>query len=613
MICLTDRNELRWYHLCVIHHPSRRELVTVLDGRSENTAAIAPLKEPLRADTLYVASGPCLSNKNYVGYISQVNIWTRALTNKEVSELAECHKDLAGDYVSWKDMELPDLTPRTVPLTHLCPRHNNTMHFFFPNVLYTTAQYLCTALGSTLIQPYTWKDVSALASLTQDAGLKPVTRHALWTHFSDKENEDFWQSAFDEDPVPALPWADGEPNGITYENCAYVSMYGMHDASCEEATATAACRLEDLPVFTLHYTNKTVMSTSFLVEQNEPGELVFRGFDGSAIVNVNGFWNWKGRDNNTLAKLSDEFQFPMGRRKWDMEGRPSLLFTTCPDGHFTCDDASCVPIEHRCDYKFDCRDMSDEDSCSNVFIRSSYKNELPPDHDGSHLLIAITFHVMTVSVSTENMHLELTFNLSLSWTDKRLQFYNLKKSRHNWLTNDNLQEMWTPRVLFPNAEGSEYTIVDQNTVGHVDRNCKPEISRIMAASEGHFLPLLPQSSSSLPITSYIKMLDLWLLTCVLLVFLIVIFHTLIEHYLHPEKRESEARTWAARVDVGRFNHPQNCSQDPLQKALSAHSTITTTTSTTMDSLGWAAKVTLPIVFLIFLIAYITFIITFNNW
>ncbi|XP_063886617.1 uncharacterized protein LOC135114675 isoform X1 [Scylla paramamosain] len=751
---------LRWYHLCFIHDPSRRELVTVVDGHTEYRAAIAPPTEPLRADMLYLASGPSVNNKNYVGDISQVNVWTRALATKEILELAECHKDLAGDYVSWKDMELPGLTPRTVPHTLLCPRHNNTIYFVFPSILYATARYLCTALGSSLPQPATWEDVTALVSLTHAAGLSYVSRYAVWMPISDEENEGIWRSALDEDAAPVLLWSHGEPNGFTYENCAYVSQQGIHDASCEDATATAVCRVEDLPVFILHNTEKTLMS--FVADQNEAKELVFRGFDGSAIVKVNGFWSWEGPDNKTLAVLSDEhFQFPMGGREWHtQEGSSLMLLTACPDGHFTCNDASCIPMEHHCDSKFDCKDMSDEDSCVNVLIRSAYQNWLPPHHDARHMLIAITFHVMTVSVSTEDMHLELTFNLSLSWTDKRLQFYNLKESRPNWLTHDDLQEMWTPHVLFPNAKGNEYTIVDQNTVGHVSRNCKPDITGIMAAHEVEVfsgscnpitvtrrykmrfncefdlllypfdqqtcqVPLLfqtnirdyvkfsytqsqvkytgpsklreyevdsvllrppnvckdqsdicfevplrrlsshavltmytpslillflsyitlffnpavfevrimatltsllvmatifTQSSSSLPTTSYIKMLDLWLLTCILLVFLIVIFHTFIEHYRLLKKGESEGKAWATRVVVGclspplDLSHAEKCSQDPQQKAPSTRTSSTTTTaSTTMDSLVWAAKITLPVVFLIFLIAYLIFIITFNSW
>ena len=36
----------------------------------------------------------------------------------------------------------------------------------------------------------------------------------------------------------------------------------------------------------------------------------------------------------------------------------------CDEGYFTCADGqSCVPVAHYCDFKEDCADGSDEDSC----------------------------------------------------------------------------------------------------------------------------------------------------------------------------------------------------------------------------------------------------------
>lgn len=40
--------------------------------------------------------------------------------------------------------------------------------------------------------------------------------------------------------------------------------------------------------------------------------------------------------------------------------------------------------------------------------------------------------------------------------------------------------------------------------------------------------LFTQVSASLPKTSYFKMVDIWLLFCILLIFLIIIFHTIID-------------------------------------------------------------------------------------
>lgn len=49
--------------------------------------------------------------------------------------------------------------------------------------------------------------------------------------------------------------------------------------------------------------------------------------------------------------------------------------------------------------------------------------------------------------------------------------------------------------------------------------------------------LFTQVSASLPKTSYFKMVDIWLLFCIILIFLIILFHTVID--LHVDYGDSE--------------------------------------------------------------------------
>ena len=53
----------------------------------------------------------------------------------------------------------------------------------------------------------------------------------------------------------------------------------------------------------------------------------------------------------------------MGRHSWMIEEQKMMLLTHCPEDHFTCNDATYVPMEQLCDYKFDCKDMIDEATC----------------------------------------------------------------------------------------------------------------------------------------------------------------------------------------------------------------------------------------------------------
>ena len=44
---------------------------------------------------------------------------------------------------------------------------------------------------------------------------------------------------------------------------------------------------------------------------------------------------------------------------------------------YNCQDGSCIPIEQRCDSKFDCYDDSDEAECNKMVIPESYLRHVP--------------------------------------------------------------------------------------------------------------------------------------------------------------------------------------------------------------------------------------------
>ena len=406
------------------------------------------------------------------------------LTNDEILDMVYCRSDLSGDYISWKDMKLPDIASHTMPLIQLCQIHSDPIYFIFLFVVYSMAQYLCNALNSSMPQPTSWEDLNATVAAIDSQGLNLLKYVKVWLPYNDIENEGVWRSDADENVAPILLWRDGEPNGFTYENCAGLTREGVHDYSCNELHVSAACKAKDKPVFILHSSGKK--QTYFLADQDEVGVLVFQGYEGSAILKVDGYWKWKGFDNNILATLNnDKVAFPMGRHSWMVEGEQRMmLLTHCPQDHFTCNDATCVPMEQLCDYKFDCKDLSDEATCENLMIPNGYQKSLPPLPSDGQLLITINFHVMTVAVITEDMRLELSFQLTTIWTDSQLKFYNLKESRFNWLTYKDLEHMWTPFILFPNAEGNEYTVVDHNTIARINRNCTPVDKSTRLAREG---------------------------------------------------------------------------------------------------------------------------------
>lgn len=107
------------------------------------------------------------------------------------------------------------------------------------------------------------------------------------------------------------------------------------------------------------------------------------------------------------------------------------------------------------------------------------------------------------------------------------------------------------------------------------------------------------------------MVDLWLLTCILLVFLMVIFHTLVEHcYRKEEKMKEKAeKVWAiGKASLSPFDMrlsnqkmPDHSSPPPPPP----YSAGELRPLFTVEFFMWVSKVILPIIFFVFVIIYLT--------
>lgn len=300
------------------------------------------------------------------------------LDDAEILDLARCKTNPQGSYISWEaGWSLKVVSPYNLPLAEFCQQKVGTSYFWFPSVPVVAAHYICEALGTYLPWATSITDIERLQNISAVTHPNHDNCHYnFWTSMTDISEENVWRMN-NGSIMRDIFWAPYEPNGLRYENCAAISRYGIADINCEMQIRCAVCTFTKQQRFSLFgICEQELRNVYFVAYQRAIGQVIFIGYGKYHIRMEDGMWTWVDVVNNiTMAQMEEAVPyFPMGLRWWRLEmpvcdqkeGRRQLTLSPCPKGHFTCNDATCIPIHHRCDLKYDCRDNSDEWDCNRI-------------------------------------------------------------------------------------------------------------------------------------------------------------------------------------------------------------------------------------------------------
>ena len=149
-------------------------------------------------------------------------------------------------------------------------------------------------------------------------------------------------------------------------------------------------------------------------------------------------------------------------------------------GHFCCDDGKCIKSQYVCDNVKHCDDKSDETNCSMVIFPESYDKLLPPtklDDDISFSYQSVNsiqslttiegnFKVLDLlDVNEIDSTFDIYFKLDLKWYDVNLKYKYLNDmNEKNAFYQDELDEIWTPKIQFIHVENNDDVIKFGDTI-----------------------------------------------------------------------------------------------------------------------------------------------------
>ena len=384
-----------------------------------------------------------------------------------------------GDYFAWNEMQW-DLSDGAF-MEKINQEELNTkplLNFYTALFAKEDCTHFCENLGTQMPSVSNSKKLGTLQNFCEKK-MKQVS-HMTWLAVDDNEEEGVWRDSITGQPLNYTPpWADNNPNGETYENCAvifgcrWVTRYCNNDAYC-------LCENQPRPALKLMGLCKKTFVDRDYQPQNDVknvetltivGKSTTIQYDQNQLLWMMNVVN----SNVTGTSVAPYESFSLGKNNWTIFGdkgcnkeshsyKVELKMSGCKDGNFTCSDGQCVSMTERCDQVPNCRDHSDEKGCQVLFLEEGYNKRVPPvgkNEEGklTPAPVKVSLALLkVVDIKEEEYSIELQFQITLEWKEIRASYHNLKPETYlNALSLGEIESLWLPLVVYTNTDQQETT------------------------------------------------------------------------------------------------------------------------------------------------------------
>ena len=430
------------------------------------------------------------------GAVTDVNVWSRVLTEQEVSDWQHCRRDLEDPLLAWHSAQLNvyKLNISKIERRHTClkpvPVETDYVGYSIQRSFHSTKR-LCASIGGEIALSRDEESFSRISGLVE-RNLSRVSPHeCLRLIWSGHEKEDgVWR----EGGGQVMTWQDWE-GGFPVDRPRYDCIQQdletgrilkdndnnnkNNSGKIRNAYCSWSAKLSwpICPVCQLGREKRNFVLEGVCVESSVDAMFVmigpteFLGYISSRMTYSVERDRWEILNSSDTAQVlafmkgrDSRRDFPIGVNRW------TFLDTTCTDpglkerslslhqdlqDQFWCGDGTWTPSQRVCDDFSDCHDGSDERNCSflNLRPRTGIINGPPTIRKRSKyqpIVLNATFIVLDVfEISQIDFSFDLHFILEIQWFDEHLNFEYLKNDDHDNVVPESLRlEIWTPTVEF---------------------------------------------------------------------------------------------------------------------------------------------------------------------
>ena len=493
---------LQWKHVCVALDADSDTVRLVVDGKMLEEKAFKGMNEDddNRPSNLSLLVGMKTTPvAEFTGQITNLNVFSSALSRERMERMTggdEC--GAPGDYLSWQEAEWRLHSAATIQTLDRTPCGRvSQIHVFTADfVFHEECMEHCKKVGSGRSPAV--RTLQELSHLQDQLAL--ITPHPgmlgyLWLAATDSEVEGEWRDYYTSDPLEdyAKPWHAGHDDkyGPAMNCLQYDNNYNeLWEWVCIAYGTYCPCAYTRPPYLSLRGLcdghMKPLLDQVYTPQHSasDPLEILFTGqeYTFMRFSDETNQWTMTSAAHAIRAVSGASKQsYALGKHTWTISNdkltchqgtnyTTQLKLTGCSDGEFTCGDGRCIEMEQRCDQISHCKDKSDEEDCILMVLEKSYNRKIPPittvsatDFSLVPVDLNISMTLMKIVGMEEVEHsIDFKFEIMLEWKDTRVVYHNLKKKESlNALTDEEISQLWLPRVIYDNTDQMESTKVGE--------------------------------------------------------------------------------------------------------------------------------------------------------